>query len=448
MSTTNRNSRFSAGFWVVSLYFIGLVLHSYPPLLIVSSGTRIVRPDWLLMLPLLGYIVYESDLRFRLDSSAVLALLFAGTFTLSFVFNPVRDASQFVTLFPQLLLAIALFVAFQNLGLDRRLFRAILRFWISVLVLISVYTVYQTAAVNLGLPISGLYPAYGPDWASFGEYSRPVAVFSEPSFMAAFLTTGFAVLLPCVANSKPVLFSERTQRAFLYLIVLALMLSGSISGYLTLAGAVAVFFVFLPSLRRTLLGHSVAAAVAVLVLLVVNPELSATLSTTILHRVNKIVLLLSGDDAIIRGSIALRWTRYMIGVEAWKTNPLMGIGSGQYPQWVLDQAIHAQYDQFARGELDSIQGSYILVLAETGIIGIGLFVAVWGVVLRRLYQYKNWLEQPDQILAMIAFCSVVVLLVSWVYTFSLVHPFRWTFAGLCYGYVIRRVDGSSASTKW
>jgi len=437
MSITNRNSRFGAEFWVVSLYFVGLVLHSYPPLLIFSAGTRIFRPDWLLMLPLLGYIIYESDLRFRLDLSAVLALLFAGVFTMSFILNPVRDASQFVTLFPQLLLSITLFVAFQNLGLDRWRFRAILRLWISILVLISAYTIYQTAAVNLGLPLSGLYPAYGPDWASFGGYSRPVAVFSEPSFMAAFLTTGFAVLLPCVANSKPILFSKRVQRAFLYLLVLAILLSGSISGYLTLAGAAAVFFVFLPSLRRILLVHSVAALVAVLVLLAVNPELLATLSTIILNRVNKIVLLLSGDEPVIRGSIALRWTRYVIGVEAWQTSPLIGIGAGQYPQWVLNQAIHAQYDQFARGELDSIQGSYILVLAETGIIGIGLFVAVWGIVLRRLYRYKNWLEQPDHILTIIAFCSVVILLLSWMYTFSPVHPFRWAFAGLCYGYVVR-----------
>lgn len=435
MTKNARGGKLAHGdFWVVCGLFVGLVLFSYLPLRVVVDHTHLFRPDWLLGIPVLLYALYKTKLKLKLQKPAVFALVFAIVSVTSFLVNPVRDGFRFVTVFVQLLFSISLFIALTNLDFDREQFRTVLRVWIGLLVVIAVYTVYQSLAVNLGLPFSSLYPSYGPDWAPTGDYSRPVAVFREPSYLTSFLTTGIAVLLPCIIRKSPVLFSVTRQRLFLFTIGVGILVSASFSGYLTTVLAL-LLLTAIPTLRQPLLKLGLASGLACIAVFFAGQQLGFNVIENLLNRTLKIVTVLTGQETVVSGSIGARWLRYLTGVHAWHAHPVFGVGTGQFEQWSKDVAVHNRFEGVSADRVGSLHGGYIQVLAQNGLLGVFTFTAVWVQILRDLRKQLSVSDGVDHTLTLIATSVIVVLLIDWTYSFSAIHTFRWSLAGLCYGYV-------------
>jgi len=432
MNQESAETRATWTFRVVLVFLVGLLLFSYPPLVILSGDTRLFRPDWLLALPVLGYVVLVRR-RVTLSRPVLLSGLFVVIAGISVLLNPLRNAFDFLTLFLQLVFAVGLFTALSNLELDRETFRRLLRVWVLVLTAIAAYAIYEAVAINVGLPFSELYPK--SNYPYTGSYNRPTATFAEPGFLSSLLVTGIAILLPCLGESERVLFSKWGRRGSLLVLTAGVFASLGLSGYVTLFVALVVLPIY-PVLRwRVLRGWLVVGG-----LVVAGAAFASAFEPTLLDRVvgrfedmaSVVGGALNGDVVLRGGSIGIRWRRVLSGVEALAANPGFGVGWGQFESW----AATASFDHLpARGVSGRLHGGYIQVLARTGLVGGVTFALLWIRVVRESLHGVATSTGVDRVLALSCTSLVVFVLIGWTHSFSAIHTVRWGLLGLCYGYV-------------
>jgi hypothetical protein len=438
MGTANTNrplGDINWAFWVVLAFLVGLLFFSYPPLRIVSGDTRLLRPDWILALPLFGYFIVARR-EVKLTGPVLLAFLFVLVAAISFFVNPVRSTFDFLTLFLQLVFAVGLFTVLANMELDRETFIRLLQVWVAILVVISVYAMYEIVAINLDLPFSKLYDRRLPPYPLLAdEYYRPVAMFSEPGFLSSLLATGVAILLPPVATGRNLLFSKWTQRILLVLITVGVLVSVALSGYVTVALSVLIL-VLLPSIRKTIALFWVLAAVLGLAGFVGLSSVAPGAADSMTKRIDFAIEIVSAaaDGEVIGppGSIGARWVRFMSGIEAVAANPSFGVGLGQFPHWVENATLS---NLPADDRYGSLHGGYIQVISQTGVVGIVAFIGIWVGVIRKLVRGITTSEGDEHTLALVCTCMVIFMLVGWSHSFGMIHTVRWGMLGLFYGYV-------------
>jgi O-antigen ligase len=86
------------------------------------------------------------------------------------------------------------------------------------------------------------------------------------------------------------------------------------------------------------------------------------------------------------------------------------------------------------GQLGSLHGAYIQILAQTGGAGVTAFVSMMGVIVLESIQTIRDAE-TNQAFAVVALCIITVQLIDWAFTFSAIHPMRWGVIGLMYGFI-------------
>jgi O-antigen ligase len=411
---------------------LGLMLFSYGPLRIIQNGTNILRPDWIAGSVLLfGFLFLRNDLHLWRPVLAAFAYIFVGVVGMTTV--ALYDPSELLTISAQLFFAVGLFTVLSNYALSTDDFRVGLRVLVVFMILAGGYAVYQTAALNLGLPlksISGFVPHY-PNY----NYLRPISVFAEPSFLAAGLVNGVAILLPCVAIDEPIVLSRWGQRVGLGIVLLAVLLSGSIAGVLTVGGLVLVLVV-VPQLRAFILRIWLVAGFGLLILFSLGPVTDLSFVEMLVGRIDALLALLSGGRGAGGGSIALRRARYIVALAVWKAEPLLGVGWGQFGEWVVRHG-YVELIPYTDG-VTNIQGAYAQVLARTGTLGFLAFAAIWISVLRQTATRLVRTSGLDRNLTIIALSIVVANLIDWTYTFSTIHTMRWGLIGFAYGFVVTR----------
>lgn len=431
-------SRLEVG--LVAVYFVGLLFYSYPALVVFVDGVRVFRPDWLLSLPVLAHVVFAKR-KVVVTRPAVWAFGFLTVALASAMASGLTDATQFLTVFVQLAYAIGLFVALASLRPGFDAFRAMLRVWVLLLSALAVYAIYQAAAFELGLPFADPYLLEAPNnfrmGFQMGGYARPAAVFEEPSWFASALVTGVALLVPCVASSRPVLFSRAGQFVALVALVAAVVISGSLSGYLTLAAATGLFFA-IPLTRR----FAATAVVAMGAVLLVGMGFAIALDVGLLNlmkrRVDRVAMVLTGGLSPGGGSIHVRYARYLAALRAWASAPLLGVGFGQYQTWAEANSL----PEIGRlividRPLSSIHGVWFEVLATTGTAGLAAFAGTWLTTLREEIATLVAVEGVEHTLVLAVLAMTLVQLVDWTWGFSVAHPYRWGLIGLGLGYVLQ-----------
>jgi O-antigen ligase len=433
--------------WTVTVclgFLIGLLLYSSTSLSLVYQDVR-VRPSVLLALPVIGLFVL-SQRRYAMWTPNLFALLFLCLALVGTAIGPLFSLGTALTLCVQLLLAVGLFILLSNSGLSEDGFRLVIRFWVGAVTLVGLIAVCQVVVLNVGT--QGELFGLSFDWllpqevkTRFG-YARPYGVFSEPSFLATAVLTGIMALLPPVAVDRPVLFDTRIQWASFATLLLTLLLSGSFAGYLTFGITLCLLAAFrtLRSILKVLLTLGVGIGVcAVLGGIVVDIALLEVISgrIMILHSV-------LFEGRISGGSsIYVRTARYIGGLTVWGTSPLVGVGLGQYADWVQILGLNQQLlAEFSSVDVNRVHGGYIQVLVATGISGLGTFLLIWATVLGDQLGTLRRSSGTQHTLVLIAIGIVLVNLVNWLFTFSLVHIFRWGLIGLVYGYTVAQTPAA------
>lgn len=88
------------------------------------------------------------------------------------------------------------------------------------------------------------------------------------------------------------------------------------------------------------------------------------------------------------------------GFGAFAESPIVGIGAGGFPQYMASYYFASQEVQE-----QGMHNEYLRYASETGIIGLGLFVAIWGALIADLLlvaRHRYRLDKTDQIFAIFA----------------------------------------------
>ena len=101
-----------------------------------------------------------------------------------------------------------------------------------------------------------------------------------------------------------------------------------------------------------------------------------------------------------------RWTS---AIEMWKQKPLMGWGPGtytfQYGQFQLPHQMTIISTNV--GDLGGIHSEYLRPLAESGVLGALLFVALVFAAISLAFKHQRVLKGPDKYLSMAVFLGLV-----------------------------------------
>jgi hypothetical protein len=434
-SSTVREWSFEA--FLVTAFLLSLFFFSYGPLRYRIAGSNVFRIDWLLSFLLIVYVGLSTR-ELSLSWPVVSSHAFLTASAVGILFGAVYNVTDYLTLFVQIGLAVVLFTALANVHLSVSKLRAVLRTVTLFVGILAVYTVYQAIALNLGLPGKSIMGDFVPNYPQYG-YLRPTVIFVEPSYLAAGLTNGLAIVFPCAVSGRPILFRQTVQWLLVGVILVGIIISGSFAGIVTLViGAGTLLLV--PTVREFIAKRGVVVAVCFGGLLLLGELAGLSVSTMIIGRVEALLSLLTGGWGKGGGSITVRRARYITSFNVWAVNPLFGVGWGQFGEWVVAHGFDGLIDYTDR--VTDLQGAYAQVLAQTGLVGTIPFVAIWVGVVREEFASVVRTEGATQILVSAVLVLTLLNLIDWTYTFSAVHPIRWGMIGIGYGFV-RGISGDS-----
>jgi len=252
--------------------------------------------------------------------------------------------------------------------------------WLIFLVACAVLGSWARLRLALGLYLA-LYLLY-PVRGAFANYflagytlnGRMIwnYIYENPNDFAAYTFLPLSIALAVLVTARE-RWVRRLAMGATGLMVVAILLTQSRAGMLGLF----VFAILVFKALRAWRGPRVAllAALAVIAVQVAPQDVWDRLGG-LRHATESL------EEVDEEGSALQRWTIMKVGMRIASNHPVTGVGLGRYP------AAHAQETArdiglaFARGERDA-HSTYIRMLAETGIVGLGLFLGLLGVVWRR-----------------------------------------------------------------
>jgi hypothetical protein len=195
-----------------------------------------------------------------------------------------------ITLWAQLLLVTAFVFSTTYLNISTKEYKSIIRTWIGFASIISLYTIYQIFARNLGLPF-GLSEFTSP--SAIGPFLRPTGTFSEASFLGTYLlppvlVVTFVFLYRNISNFA--LFgSRKVDSIIIFVNISAFLFTLSLGAYVCIAGTVFI----------ALLKGDIVKRFAFLVLIISTVLITAGLSTKAMFGINFSEVFLSRNKALI-----------------------------------------------------------------------------------------------------------------------------------------------------
>lgn len=409
---------------IIAVYLVGLLLFHYHLLTITVGETMILRPDWLLSLPLITYALWN---RIHITKTSIHFGIFTLAVAVSGIYTGAILHLDYWTATVQLIFAITLLTAMLSIDFDADQMRSVFRFWIILVTIAGVFGIYQSVGFNTGLPSLAEFTTSTTQ--SYNGYNRPNAFYTEPSMFASVLMSGIAVLLPAASTSEEIYFSKWTERLLLVLLSLALLLAASLGGYLVAIASV-VIFLLIPGVRRpafyALTGLTFIGAAA----FVASAFLSIDFINMIVTRFRAVFLVILGHPPAGGGSVDIRLARALTAIRTWAQNPVFGTGLGLYNDWIQATDPSTMFD--LRHDLQSTHGAWVQVLAVTGTAGALTFVAGWLQMFRDAGRVLLETKIQERVIVLSGICLVVTQLVAWVFDMSFVSGLRWGLVGLAY----------------
>ncbi len=216
------------------------------------------------------------------------------------------------------------------------------------------------------------------DWAHHGSFMRIGGTVGSPNFAAGYLSISLAL-------AASVLFTNLT-RAYKVLAIwvlglgsVALILTFSRGGWIALILAVALLS--LGVWRRRGLSLRMPIATAALLLLLFLPFHSLVSAR------------LFGDD---KGSAESRVPLMHLAFRIVEANPVLGVGANNFTV-VMNRYLSPEFRQ---GFLFAVHNKYLLVLAETGAVGLFAFLAFLIGTVRKGWQCWRFCDEPLSSLAL------------------------------------------------
>jgi putative inorganic carbon (hco3(-)) transporter len=219
--------------------------------------------------------------------------------------------------------------------------------------------------------------ASGDDDAAANQDMRARAL--GPIGDANFYAQLMVVLLPIAALR---FWAERKRWARWIALAAIVPILGAVVLTFSRGAALAAMFlcVALIALRYMKLRHAIVPLLAAVVVIAMTPEYATRLSTLLKMR--------SPGMRAADASIQERSAIYASGFHIFLDHPLLGVGIGQAPEYLPEYSNFNGHSRLRRKM--GAHNMYLESLAETGILGFSLLMAMVGVTLRRLLQLRRY----------------------------------------------------------
>lgn len=379
------------GCWLLYALILALPLFSVEP--------KLLKPDWwigALLILRFGFVALLKG-RLRLDSIGKAALGLHVAVLLSVLVNfwgwEEQNWAEFSTLWLQLVFATLLYLALANLEVSLTQLGSLLRFWISVAVIVSVYGCYQTLARNFGWPLAYIphlhsEPAvWSLQWGlGFAGYIRPSSFLREPTYLSNYL------LAPMLMTGVLLLYRQDQiwlfRRRFMNIFALIAMLSAwiatfSMAGYLALAVTL-IGAIFLSYRVRKLIALPLVLVflMGCILIFVIFAWLKLPIAESFMRRGEAIISVVFGESTFKDPSALARFQELTLSLEVWMHYPLFGIGLNQL-QFVGKNYIPENWPAYLN--VGYIHNMWLEVLVQMGILGLLIFSRMWICGLKMVY---------------------------------------------------------------
>jgi len=440
-SSVTRNKVWATGrarlslFLLLYLLLISLPFDIFP---ILSLGARGVKPIWFtgfffVIVFLLHVFSGEQTIRKNTIGNFILAFNIIALFSLINLVNGSKaQLMDFFTLWFRLPLFTLIFFAITSLNLTDIQIKKVLRFWIGIAFVLSIYAIYQVFARMFELPfayISILNPSLRPHefavtrGGAFGSFIRPSSVFAEPSFFGNYLVSPLLLMGILWLYRKDIgnfLFQSTIANSIVFTTIVAgFLLTFAMGTYITLTLTILVAF-FNKKLSKKILRF----AVIILILLVIigfalEPFLDVNFMEIVAIRALAHILEIANpidfdlQSPYAKNSVSIRLERAGTAFAVWLENPITGVGLNNFGYY------------YPSGVARRIHSGFIQSLVEMGIFGLLGFLAIFVITLTTIRRHIHRIaaNNPAKIILTAFYCII------WAKLFGLLMSQGWANEG-------------------
>ncbi len=324
--------------------------------------------------------------------------------------------------------------------------RAWIFVWVSIAVsfVVCVYAVFQALGIDF----------YAWDEFGFGVAARRVtSSMGNPDFLAGYLVG----LIPLTFIL--LLMKRRGQfwliTTILFFQILSLILTYSRGGW------VAAFLTFLillslltyanwikdPPLLRSIISLKTAVwGIACMVLIG---------SVTAFIMWDEIAAALYRFSHLSEGeSVSNRFYFYQGAAAIWLSRPILGYGIGSFNRMFAEfrDVELSKFLPFNIWNLNHAHNEFLEIAAETGIVGLVLYIAIIGLLLYQVWSTLLRHRSQENLILLGVFGGITAILIHNLFTVTLRHTpsafLLWGFIGLSLGLLNRFPEGNSKSRFW
>ncbi|GGB77483.1 hypothetical protein GCM10007424_16930 [Flavobacterium suaedae] len=320
----------------------------------------------------------------------------------------------------------------------REILIKIRRVFLYTLIVAFIYGFLETLVV-----VFNFYPAYNilklfnyfPFIDVHIHYQRISSVAYEPPFLAIFLITIAGWMFSYIITEKKV-----TRFVPILMVLFLTYFSGSRTALIIITLQLFIFMVILfnnPKYKRYIIYFFSFSAIAVVLLLAINAEKVIKSVETKLESLN------FSDNLTESISNKSRFGIQYASLQVYKKNPIIGVGFGQqsyhsryeYPMWATKDNYEFRIFYKNQKEKSFPPGfnMYTRLMAETGTIGIVLFLTFITLLIFKSWKLLRTLKDEEKILAITLFITFIGLAINWMQT----DTFRMYGFWLCLAILIK-----------
>ena len=345
-----------------------------------------------------------SKFKLRPNPLFVPLLAFITVNVVALTNSPNIGRAIFVLVFTLFTIVVAL--AVPNILRHKHQVKIAMRVLLASMIVVSAFGLYQFLGDLVGLPTSltGLRPQYTKDILGF---PRVQSTALEPLYFANYLLIPIGVAISLFL-SKATSVKPWILLGTLTLGGLNLVLTVSRGGYIAFAAMLAILAVFyfrqVLQPRNVIAGLAIAAVVAFVAFRFFNA--GEQLESYSYHVVNIF------DGA----SYVERVETFSIAFDIWNQYPVIGIGPGGFGPYAAYHPLITPNEGYR-----IVNNEYIELLAETGIVGLSLYLLILTIVLLRSYKAYKVAEDDFLKAVLVGLTAALVGILIQYNTFSVLY---------------------------
>lgn len=403
---------------------VAMITSSFDIFLVINVGPNLRFTQLIVLFTALLIFLYEKDVKFKYPPFIHLLFLFF-ILNLFFVINsgylPKGIGYAGWLLFNILTVFMVNYVVCKTSKLEK-----IIKYYVLTFVFISIFCFLQFIAGFLGYGET----LFVTTWWIPNRIARLNGFSYEPSFLAAYLITGWS-FLAWLNYKKVFLFRRSTQFSLTLILAFAILLSGSRLGVIFIL----LFYVLVivKSVIQVFYKMKLPRKISLITPLPMTIAFSAILSVVIIKTIDYRLMLMGlgiGQGAS-SNSVSIRAAGFNTVIDLFMKNPFSGVSLGGLSYHIAKQN-GTTPTSFASSKIEG-NGVILEIFAATGIFGGLLFVAYLVFLAFSAYTISKKLEYHNRTILLAALVSLFMLWMIIQPNQNVLRPYLWVHIGFLSG---------------